>query len=345
MGKTLRLIPVILIVAVLTSVLVIAGCSTNPESPSSPEPATHKLVIDLVGQQYEFLIDQHGKLESKVEASSAEGRISILMGIGTSILDEVKKPPQSLKALVDPNPPSPPENTSIIGSAYSLNPQGITFNPGLFLTLSYDPEQLPPEINEKYLYVACHNGTEWQQSRYRKIDTKAHTVTTQIYHSSTCAVLGSNKPSPPGISPPATGTGIGNLAPDFELQSLDGQTFSLSNMQGKPVLLNFWATWCGPCRFEMPLLQEIYEEYSGKGLVLVTVDIGESPSQVEKSLQSQGLSLPVLLDTRAKVATTYNVSGIPTTLFIDKDGIIKDKKIGAFTSKSEIEKSLNKIIP
>lgn len=78
---------------------------------------------------------------------------------------------------------------------------------------------------------------------------------------------------------------------------------------------------------------------------MVTVSIGESSSKVEEFMQNNGLSLPALLDTKAKVAAKYNIAAIPTTFFIDKDGIIRDVKIGAFTSKGEIEKSLNKIIP
>jgi len=149
-----------------------------------------------------------------------------------------------------------------------------------------------------------------------------------------------------GCSPSsAQGVEVGNLAPDFQLPNLDGQTVSLSNLQGKPVLINFWATWCSPCRGEMPYIQEIYEEWSDKGLVVLTINIGESPSQVEKFMESQQLSLPVLLDTKQATAREYNIVGIPTTFFIDKDGIIQEKIIGAFQSKTQIEKRLSKIIP
>jgi len=162
----------------------------------------------------------------------------------------------------------------------------------------------------------------------------------------------SSKPSPPPASqPPASAPDetaapeIGSLAPDFQLQTLDGQTFSLSSVRGKPVLLNFWATWCGPCRFEMPFLQEIYEDYSDEELVLITVDIGESKSDVERFLQREGLSLPTLLDSEAKVARQYKTAAIPTTFFIDKDGIIRGKQIGAFSGKAAIENGLKKIMP
>ena len=141
------------------------------------------------------------------------------------------------------------------------------------------------------------------------------------------------------------GTQIGSSAPDFRLQNLDGQAVSLSDLRGKPVMLNFWATWCPPCRSEMPFLQQIYEEWSDKGLVLLAIDIGEGPSQIKEFLEANNLSLPVLLDSDKSVAQRYNITGIPATFFIDKDGIIQEKIIGAFPSKGAIEKYLNSIIP
>ncbi|MBA7504253.1 Thiol-disulfide oxidoreductase ResA [subsurface metagenome] len=138
---------------------------------------------------------------------------------------------------------------------------------------------------------------------------------------------------------------VGESAPDFQLENLDGQLISLSDFRGKPVLINFWATWCTFCRDEMPYLQQIYEEWSDKGLVVLTINIGESHLEVEMFLQISDLSLPVLLDTNEKVAQKYNVPPIPTTFFIDSDGVIREKIIGAFPSKGAIEKHLNKIMP
>ena len=138
---------------------------------------------------------------------------------------------------------------------------------------------------------------------------------------------------------------VGKPAPDFQLQSLDGELVSLSDLRGKPVLINFWATWCVYCRDEMPYLQQIYEEWTGKGLVVLAINIGENPSTVEKFMQSYNLSLPVLLDTKEVTGRKYNVSPIPTTFFIDKDGIIQEKRIGAFQNKEQIEQYFSKIIP
>ncbi|MFC1950340.1 TlpA family protein disulfide reductase [Chloroflexota bacterium] len=138
---------------------------------------------------------------------------------------------------------------------------------------------------------------------------------------------------------------IGKQAPNFQLQELDGQIVSLRDFLGKPVLINFWATWCSPCRSEMPYLQELYEEWSAKGLVVLTINSGESHSQVKQFMESQHLSLPVLLDTKQDVVLEYSIQYLPTTFFIDKDGIIQEKTIGAFPNKAAIEKDLDKIMP
>ncbi len=149
---------------------------------------------------------------------------------------------------------------------------------------------------------------------------------------------------------PAQGSGegynVGNLAPDFQLRNLDGQAVSLRQFRGRPVLLNFWATWCPPCRAEMPLLQQVYENkaLSDKGLVILGVDLGENAATVDAFMKSNGLSFMVLLDAEQIVAQHYNVGAIPTTFFIDKDGIIKDVRIGAFASEAQILVGLRKIM-
>ena len=144
---------------------------------------------------------------------------------------------------------------------------------------------------------------------------------------------------------PETGAQIGNLAPGFQLQDLDGNTVSLGDLRGQPVMVNFWASWCGPCRAEMPHIQAVFEEWQDQGLVILAINIEETASLVRQFMQDNNFSFPVLLDTNGDVAGKYNVSGIPVTFFIDKDGIIQERKLGAFTSTEEIEDSLSKIIP
>jgi len=136
----------------------------------------------------------------------------------------------------------------------------------------------------------------------------------------------------------------GEAAPDFSFEDATGSTFSLSDFQGKMVMLNFWATWCGPCAYEMPFIQQVYDEWPDGDLVILTIDIGESAETVATFLQDNGISLPVLLDMEGKVAVLYGVRGIPRTLFIDKDGLIRGIKPGALQSKEELEDILNQLV-
>jgi peroxiredoxin len=139
--------------------------------------------------------------------------------------------------------------------------------------------------------------------------------------------------------PPQTG----QPAPDFYFETPEGQSTSLSQLKGTPVLLNFWATWCGPCRYEMPFLQQIHQERPADELALLAVNVGEDSSQVGQFLESAGFSFTVLLDKQATVAQRYNVLGIPTTVVIDKEGVIQDIQVGTFQSQSEIETVLDRL--
>ena len=135
----------------------------------------------------------------------------------------------------------------------------------------------------------------------------------------------------------------GKPAPDFQLQTLDGQSISLSSLRGHPVMINFWASWCGPCRAEMPFLQDIAsdKDLAARGLVLLGVNLQESPAEIRKFLDTYGITFTTLLDTQGAVAEAYNVSAIPATYFIDKDGIIRYIKVGAFSKRLDIDGILN----
>lgn len=142
-----------------------------------------------------------------------------------------------------------------------------------------------------------------------------------------------------------SGATVGKIAPDFTLTDLDGDTVNLSDLRGIPVMLNFWATWCGPCRNEMPYIQEIYEQWQDRGLVIFAINQGEDFPKVYQFMQSNNLSFPVLLDTNGNVSSKYEIRGIPTTFFIDEDGIIQWRRIGSFANSAEIESYLDLIIP
>jgi peroxiredoxin len=139
------------------------------------------------------------------------------------------------------------------------------------------------------------------------------------------------------------GSLLGQPAPDFQFHVTEEQLVSLSEFQGSPVLLNFWTTTCGPCRIEMPYLQQIWDEWQGKGLILLAINIAESPSVVENFMQSQGLSLPVLLDSTGAIAAQYGIRAIPTTFFIDSQGVVQHVQVGVFQSAAEIESILSQL--
>ena len=120
---------------------------------------------------------------------------------------------------------------------------------------------------------------------------------------------------------------INSPAPDFQLTALDGSSVSLSELRGKAVMINFWATWCGPCRVEMPLLQKFYDQ-NKEDWVVLAVNNAEPQEKVQAFIDELELSLPVLLDADGEVTKSYHVRGFPTTLFIDQDGIIRYEHIG-----------------
>ncbi|MBM7603100.1 thiol-disulfide isomerase/thioredoxin [Metabacillus crassostreae] len=125
----------------------------------------------------------------------------------------------------------------------------------------------------------------------------------------------------------------GNAAPDFELTTLDGEKMSLSDLKGKKVLVNFWATWCPPCRSEMPDMQQIYDEYDDD-VVIAAVNLTSSESSidtVESFVNELSLTFPILLDEKGKVNNEYEVLSYPTSYFIDEEGIIKTKFVGALS--------------
>ena len=127
-----------------------------------------------------------------------------------------------------------------------------------------------------------------------------------------------------GLQPLKEGTEI----VDFELQDLSGATRRLSDFRGKVVFLNFWATWCGPCRFEMPSMEKLYRRLKDEGLEILAVNLQEDRSSVEQFVDEYGLSFPVLLDTTGRIGATYGARSIPTTYIVDREGFVIAGTIG-----------------
>jgi len=117
-------------------------------------------------------------------------------------------------------------------------------------------------------------------------------------------------------------------ARDFTLSTAEGESFTLSALQGKVVFLNFWATWCGPCREEMPSMEALYQRFKDQGLEILAVNIIEKPDEVLDFMEHYKLSFPVPLDRDGAVGAAYGVQGIPTTFLINREGKIILRLVG-----------------
>ena len=115
----------------------------------------------------------------------------------------------------------------------------------------------------------------------------------------------------------------GREAPDFVLKSSAGENLRLSEHRGDVVMINFWATWCGPCRQEMPLLDELYSRYQRVGFSLLGVNIDDNSSKAMDMVSELGVSFPVLFDSRKEVSKLYEVDAMPVTVIIDREGTIR----------------------
>lgn len=124
---------------------------------------------------------------------------------------------------------------------------------------------------------------------------------------------------------------LNHPAPDFTLTTLRGEPFVLSEQRGTPIVLNFWATWCGPCRNELPALQSASERFGGR-IQIVGVDQGEPVADVERFVDEFGLTFAIPMDQEMSVGQQYGVIGMPTTFFIDRNGVIRHIWIGEMNS-------------
>ena len=133
------------------------------------------------------------------------------------------------------------------------------------------------------------------------------------------------------------GNRIGFTAPDFTLNTIDNKQISLRDYRGKPVILNFWATWCGPCRYEVPSFKAFYDKYPEEAVVIIAVNTQDNPESALSYAKADGLKFVIPVDPRGVVANQYNVRGMPTTFFINGTGVITSIKIGPFLNVEEME--------
>lgn len=149
----------------------------------------------------------------------------------------------------------------------------------------------------------------------------------------------------------------GSLAPDFLLESVGGDETRLTDFRGQPVVLNFWASWCRPCRQEIPLLVNASQRYADDGMVVIGLNLQEGKALIEAFADDYGIEFPLLMDRDGEVGDRYRLLGLPTTFFIDTDGVIQsvftgpleakiyDQQVQGAIGATDLDERISQIIP
>ncbi len=150
----------------------------------------------------------------------------------------------------------------------------------------------------------------------------------------------------PAVGAPAVARSIlrvGDPAPDFSLSFVDGRPVQLSQYRGKVVLINFWATWCGPCTAEMPRIEKAFQQHASDPLMILAVNQGESAKQVQGFAEIYRLTFPLVLDQKEQAGSAYRVQAFPTTFFVDRAGILREIHVGEM-SQDYLDKELDALL-
>ena len=147
-----------------------------------------------------------------------------------------------------------------------------------------------------------------------------------------------------GDSSGPTGVNKGNLASGFTLEALDGSSVSLDGYRGNVVLINFWATWCPPCRAEIPDIEKVYQARQDDGFVVLGVNVEEPRESVAPFVEAMGMTYPVVLDKSGQVLKMYRAIGLPISVILDQDGVIRVRHVGVLTME-QLEDYLAQVLP
>ena len=201
---------------------------------------------------------------------------------------------------------------------------------------------------------SSREGVESSQAKSPRVDSASARATAfpqsvAATHTAIATRAAGATPSAGGLVMGVVQHGVASLgepAPDFTLPSIDeGEPpVSLKDFRGQSVVLNFWATWCPPCRAEMPYLQAAQDRHAVDGLVVLAIDVQESIDLVLPYVVDVGLTLPVLLDEEGSVSDRYRVKTFPTTYLVDAQGVVTSIKRGAYRSQGELDEAVSRLL-
>ncbi len=137
---------------------------------------------------------------------------------------------------------------------------------------------------------------------------------------------------------------IGFTAPEFTLETLDGQMLTLSDFRGQAVLVSFWATWCPSCQLEMPAIQGVYDQYRDQGFIVLAVNLQEGDAQLSAFAGQRGLTFPILMDRDGQVFARYRVKALPSSFFVDRAGVIREVTVGGPMVRAFVESEVTPLL-
>ena len=206
-----------------------------------------------------------------------------------------------------------------------------------------DAKSVSPEVSDHPQPSSSEVGAEDSPTRRSKRDLVVISVIVVVVAVMIWSAVRVSRRGPQSAAVVPGGSLVGKSAPNFQLTTLDGKQVSLSDYRGKAVLLNFWATWCGPCRIEMPWFVDLQKKYEPQGFEIVGVAMDDSGEKAIRDFTQQiGTNYTILL-VKDAVGDAYGVEGMPTTFFIGRDGKVIDQTLG-LASKKELEERIQQSI-